>query len=473
MDDRLTARSIDSFRAPERTIGNLPPEAIARLVAAASDIAVIVDRRGIVCDVALGNETLVEEGFSGWVGQPWVQTVTLESRDKIKEMLGENAISGVSRWRQVNHSSKSGLDVPVRYSAIRLGESGRVVAIGRDLRPIAAMQQRLVEAQQSVEREYGRLRQLETRYRLLFQISSEAVLIVDGSSGRVLDANPAAVQLLGRPIHKLSGRTFLDSFSTVSGAKIRRGFEEARSSGRADEIRVSAEGRNTELVMSCSVFREDAKVHFLVRLLATSPEEAAWLSQRSSVFDVVRKMPEGFVVVDLDRRILTANMAFLDMAQLATEEQVRGETIDRWLGRHPGEASVLQKSLREHGQLRGFATQLRGEHGTNLEVEVSGVAVSAGDVPCLGFTIHAVRRRSTPPAAVGSGVVPAVDQLTQLIGQVSLKDMVRESTDLIERMCIEAALELTGDNRSSAAEILGLSRQGLYTKLRRHGLGDL
>ena len=36
-----------------------------------------------------------------------------------------------------------------------------------------------------------------------------------------------------------------------------------------------------------------------------------------------------------------------------------------------------------------------------------------------------------------------------------------------------AALELTRDNRASAAEILGLSRQSLYVKLRRYGLGDL
>ena len=54
-----------------------------------------------------------------------------------------------------------------------------------------------------------------------------------------------------------------------------------------------------------------------------------------------------------------------------------------------------------------------------------------------------------------------------------LKELVRETTDVIERLCIEAALELTGDNRASAAEILGLSRQSLYVKLRRYGLGDL
>ncbi len=59
------------------------------------------------------------------------------------------------------------------------------------------------------------------------------------------------------------------------------------------------------------------------------------------------------------------------------------------------------------------------------------------------------------------------------LGRMSLKEIVRESTDLIERLCIEAALAYTGDNRASAAEILGVSRQSLYSKLHRHGLGNL
>ena len=65
------------------------------------------------------------------------------------------------------------------------------------------------------------------------------------------------------------------------------------------------------------------------------------------------------------------------------------------------------------------------------------------------------------------------EQLVELIGRVSLKDLVRDATDVIERLCIEAALKLSGDNRASAAEMLGLSRQSLYVKLRRYGLGDL
>ena len=52
-----------------------------------------------------------------------------------------------------------------------------------------------------------------------------------------------------------------------------------------------------------------------------------------------------------------------------------------------------------------------------------------------------------------------------LVGSASLKEIVSETTDVIEKICIEAALEITNNNRAAAAEMLGLSRQSLYVKL--------
>ena len=134
---------------------------------------------------------------------------------------------------------------------------------------------------------------------------------------------------------------------------------------------------------------------------------------------------------------------------------------------------MLTANLREHGAVRMFATVLRGEQGTTTDVEISAVSVPDGDVPCLGFVIRNVARRAAPPPAAAGALPRSAEQLTELVGRVPLKDLVRETTDLIERLCIEAALDLTGDNRASAAEMLGLSRQSLYVKLRRYGLGDL
>jgi DNA-binding NtrC family response regulator len=82
------------------------------------------------------------------------------------------------------------------------------------------------------------------------------------------------------------------------------------------------------------------------------------------------------------------------------------------------------------------------------------------------------RRAATAAPRPGRELPRSVEQLTELVGRVSLKDLVRETTDVIEKLCIEAALELTNNNRVSAAEMLGLSRQSLYVKLRRFGLVD-
>ena len=134
---------------------------------------------------------------------------------------------------------------------------------------------------------------------------------------------------------------------------------------------------------------------------------------------------------------------------------------------------MLIANLRQHGSVRLFATTMRGEYGATVDIELSAVSMPNGEEPCFGFTIRNVGRRLTSDTRVGRELPRSVEQLTELVGRVPLKDLVRETTDVIERLCIEAALELTGDNRASAAEILGLSRQSLYVKLRRYGLGDL
>ena len=123
--------------------------------------------------------------------------------------------------------------------------------------------------------------------------------------------------------------------------------------------------------------------------------------------------------------------------------------------------------------MRNVATILRGAAGAQEEIEVSGVVAPMGDGDCYGFTIRNVGRRLRDAPAAARDVPRSVEQLTELVGRMSLKEIVRESTDLIERLCIEAALAYTSDNRASAAEILGVSRQSLYSKLHRHGLGNL
>ncbi len=79
-------------------------------------------------------------------------------------------------------------------------------------------------------------------------------------------------------------------------------------------------------------------------------------------------------------------------------------------------------------------------------------------------------RRLQGGASVAQSQIHPFADLSQLVGRRPIKDIVGETVDTIERLCIEAALELTHNNRASAAEMLGLSRQSLYVKLRRFGM---
>lgn len=462
------------FKAPRKALTGLDAETVASLLTAATDVALILDRRGVVRDLAVGPDDLSATFGDEWVGQPFIDTVTLDSRPKVELLLGE-AQSSDSIARQVNHADGAGGTVPMLYHVRRLGEEGRLLALGRDLRPIAALQQRLIEAEQSLEQDYSRLRLAETRYRLLLQSVDEPIAIVDPATQKVLELNAAAQRVMGDLARRTVGRPVAELLSGVTSRALTDWFSILRSAGRADELRVRLPGSASDHRLVGALFRQDNVSQALLRFV---PLESTPITVSSGLLstrlgEVVRRLPDALVITTLEGRIESANRAFLDLAQLATEEQARGEFLERWLGRPGVDLGVLLGNLREHGTVRLFATQLRGDYGSSADVEISAVLLGEGAEPCIGFVIRNVERRRSGDGRTTRELPRSVEQLTELVGRVSLKELVRETTDVIERLCIEAALELTRDNRASAAEMLGLSRQSLYVKLRRYGLGDL
>lgn len=464
------------FDTPATSLAGLDAEAAGTLIASAADVALVIDRAGIIRDLAFSSEELAGEGCAKWLGQPWAETATQDSRSKVEALLREAGTESPPKARHINHPCGSGPDIPILYSAVKVGTQGQTVAVGRDLRAVSALQQRLVAAQQSMERDYWRLRQVETRFRLLFNSSPEAVLIVDATTQKVVEANPAAATLLGETLKRIVGRTFPEGFDANGTRALQSLLAGVRTAGRAENVQARLESGAKDFLVSASMFRQDDATLILVRLapLQTEIPSSPYLRARSKVAEIVDKAPDGFVVSDPEGRILLVNRAFIDMAQLATEDLARGEPLERWLGRPGVDVKVLMANLRQHGTVRLFATTLRGEYGSAADVEVSALAVQGNELPYFGFAIRDVGRRLTSGGTGAARELPrSAEQLTELVGRVSLKDLVQEATDLIERYYIEAALELTKDNRAAAAEMLGLSRQSLYVKLHRYGLGDL
>jgi transcriptional regulator PpsR len=451
----------------------LGPDAAASLLAAAGDFAVLVDPAGVVRDVSVAPTDVAADLSREWVGRPWPETATFDTKLKIEALLREVATRGVSKRRQVNHTTAAGAELPVTYTAMRIGRDGSVVAVGRDMRHLSSLQQRLVEAQQAMERDYWRLRHVETRYRLLFQLASDGILVVDAGTMKVLDANGAAGHLFGELPERLVGRSFPFGVTAPSVRVLEDLITAARSAGRAGDVDLHLIDGDRPLRASASCFRQETATLLLIRFAVADGDSATDAGQPSRLRDLIETSPDGFVVTDLDGHILEANRAFLDLAELATLEQARGQLLSTFIGRPGADFPVFVSMLKKHGTVRLIATAARGSHGAATEVEISAVWVPEDDEPTIGFTMRDIGRRLASGPQGARDLTRAVEELTALVGRVTLRDLVRDTVDLVERHFIEAALELTNDNRTSAAEVLGVSRQSLYVKLRRHRLGSL
>jgi transcriptional regulator PpsR len=454
------------FRRGADLLEGLDETRTARILAAAGDVTLVVDRAGIIRDLAVGGLDLDATAFADWIDRPWVDTVAIDSRSKVEEMLRDAFGPAEPRWRQVNQEATSG-QIPLRYMALEGGHDGGVIAVGRDMRPAAALQQRLLAAQQSMERDYRRLREAERRYRLLFDLASDAILILDAATRRVTDANPAAEALFAAPSRGLDGQPFAALFHADDrdDALAFLGALDSRDRIEPVSLRRAHDGAMRRL--EASQFRHDRTRHLLVRIL---PEGSAPAGNASPSLPLFDRMPDGLVLTDRAFTIILANPAFLDLADETRPDGVVGQPLDRYLGRPGIDLPVLVADLRQHAVVRNAETIVRGRLRTE-EVEVSAVALGGEAGADYAFAIRSIARRLDRGPA-GPAEPRSVAELTELVGRVPLKDIVRESTDLIERLCIEAALDFTQNNRASAAEILGLSRQSLYSKLRRFGMGN-
>jgi hypothetical protein len=152
-DAQTRTQHVKLVETPGGLLGGLDAASTAALLSSAADLTLVLDRDGVVQEVYTGSEEMAKEGYRRLVGQPWIETVTPDSRAKVEALLHDAADPAPHKWRHVNQASARGSDVPVLFSAARVGGDGRVVAFGRDLRDMAALQQRLVDAQQSLERD--------------------------------------------------------------------------------------------------------------------------------------------------------------------------------------------------------------------------------------------------------------------------------------------------------------------------------
>jgi len=473
MDKQVFREVSRSFRSNDELFSGLGAEALGTLATANSDIALVLGHDARILDVAYRDRALKAWDVDEWVGKLWKDTVTIESRDKLEELLQDSSKLSPTRSRQVNHPSKTSRDLPIGYRLVSLAGWPNKVALGTDLRPMAEMQQRLVRSQIEMEKDYRKLRDIESRYRILFYLAVEPLIVIEAQTLKILDANEGAARLLDKPVKKLVGASASTLFAKLDQSMATDTLAALGARARADVFRARPATLDQYMEIRVTPFREFGRTNLLVCFATEDLTPAVTGSPLdASMLSMIGHLPEGVVIVDSDGRIVQANPAFLDMVRVVNVDRIEDKGLDNWLGGSSVDLQVLMANLRDHGTVRRFSSVIRDELGGSESVEVSAAKIESPDGPLFGFAIRE-HSRSEPSQAAGIGMPGSTTSFTDLVGRVPLKDLVRDTADLIERLCIEAALRLTDNNRASAADMLGLSRQSLYIKLKRYGISDV
>ncbi len=373
-------------------LSGLASELAEMLVSVACDIALVLDEGGVIRTVALSGTPPVGKSAGDWVGQRWADTLTGEMRQKVEEILRDLADTGRSRTRHLIHPGGAESEVPVAYTAVRLGEQGPTLAIGRDMGLVTAMQERLIQVQQQMERDYWQRREVEGRYRMLFQAATEPALILDAGSFEVVDANRAAAVFLGQPAEQMIGQPAV-ALIAAEGGELRALLAAARLSNHVAEGEIPLRVAQRRVGVSVTPFKIERTTVLLLVLhtesaAKTPPADALDpAANTDGIFSaLVKRTSDAVVICDLQGRVTIANQAFRELVQSPQDETVAGHNLTDWIGRSDGAFQEILGAARSAGLVRLLRTHLRRGNGRLVEIEVSATRLTEPDA--IGFIVR-------------------------------------------------------------------------------------
>ena len=447
---------------------DLPVGFLKDAVSVASDLVIKLDRSGQIIDVFANPYASIIGSIEHWRGRSIDDVLTEESVPKLHAHI-EALKSGKGepiRVTELNHSDGTIVDVPIRYTLMPSPDLEYILLLGKDLTPVAKVQQDLVNAQLALEREYERLLGYESLYRAILDLSREAIVLVNAENGNVQSANAAALKLLGVSRAQFEDTAFAKHFSPSNLAA--RLAEIDHETAQPTPLNVKTKAGDAEVTITPRMLRLSGRI-FALHTITPSGTSRKRSDERllEQWKDLFERTSDAIVLVDTDKRIVSCNQSFLKMCDATTDSDIEGQAISEFLSRGSVDVKIITDKIAEVGHIKNYSVGIRSIFGTAQDTSASVTKFNDGSSLDLAFVF-----RPTPLARSegNEGQVGSSDSFTKLVGSAPLKEIVAGTTDVIEKLCITAALDITNQNKVAAANLLGLSRQSLYEKLRKYEL---
>ena len=458
---------------PQKLYQNLSISELSDIAQASVDISFVLDDSGSIQDIYSHNQSLIKQIPDDLIGRLWIDVVESDSRKKVQYLLDDADLNQVSKFRQINLSSnEKNISLPILCATIKAMSNQKIIVIGRNLAEVAQLQQDLVAAQKNISQNYLQINQLEERFRSIFEIGTESIIILQADGGYpIVEINSNAIKRLLIAKKHYIGKSFLSLLPADELSKVTSFFQEMLEIGESKDLDVSFVG-DKKIRISASSFINSGRPHLLLNLKPLELAQSAHLLESDSLtVKAIENNSYGFVVCTPEGLILKANKAFIKLSNAKGEQELIGNAIQNYLDSDTADFAQMMQSLKGKASAQSCISSINNNSSGIKLVDISAVSV-AHPRACIGMIFRQMDSRQNKDKRIDKKLVRSSEELSMLVGKVPLKDILTETTDLIEELCIKAALDLSNDNRVSASEILGLSRQSLYIKLRKYGLVD-
>ena len=237
------------------------------------------------------------------------------------------------------------------------------------------------------------------------------------------------------------------------------------------DISEELDTNNGEVIFSITpnVYRAAGQQIIICKFLPKTIRKQGEKELVENLLATFHNSPDAMIFTDLKGSIQYTNERFLDLTNTSHKNEVIAQNLSDFLGRGEIDLAIMLENVMKSGAVKIYSTHLKSSFGTKIDIEAS---VSRNNSDANGLIAFIVREVLSSRDRVEVSHVPSKLEHNQdevaakeLVGSATLKEIVTDTTDVIEKICIEAALGITKNNRAAAADLLGLSRQSLYVKL--------
>lgn len=224
----------------------------------------------------------------------------------------------------------------------------------------------------------------------LFAAAGVAVLVVEVATGRVAEANQAALVLLALPDIALIGSDWLLAFNPDSAQRLAAACRQARLIPPPIQLEVEALAEGRALVAALTTFEVGRDSYLLVRLAAQDRTAAGRTERTQEVLEALDRTPTGFVVTDHQLRVDYGNRAFLEMVRAGSADEVRGRSLAQWLALTEADLQRLREQMDRRQAASALVTTLHAGPAAGRQVQLTAIAVPDAPDPCWGFTLRVI-----------------------------------------------------------------------------------